>query len=105
MITSANFACKHWFANFACGGLNFQIEHHLFPKVCHVHYPAIRPIVMEAAKEFNLPYMEYETFTSAMMAHVRTLRSFGRDENYRGQWPADLEPDFLSGATKKWEAA
>lgn len=55
MRTTANFAPKSAVASFLLGGLNRQIEHHLFPKVCHVHYPAVAAIVRKTAAEFDLP--------------------------------------------------
>ncbi|MGY0037784.1 fatty acid desaturase family protein [Pedobacter sp. NJ-S-72] len=66
-------------AAFLCGGLNRQIEHHLFPKICHIHYPAIGKIVKETAEEFNLPYIESITFTAALQSHYRTLRKLGKE--------------------------
>ncbi|WP_448519267.1 fatty acid desaturase family protein [Rhodoflexus sp.] len=80
MRTTANFARNSRIANFLCGGLNMQIEHHLFPKICHVHYAAIAPIVQQTAKEFDLPYIENETFFSALQSHYRMLRKFGIEE-------------------------
>ncbi len=78
MYTTADFARKNPVANFLFGGLNFQIEHHLFPKVCHIHYSKISPIVEQTAKDFNLPYIENETFIGAIKSHVRILKAFGR---------------------------
>ncbi len=78
--TSADFATRNRLANFYCGGLNFQIEHHLFPRVCHVHYPAIAPIVKAAAAEFGVHYQEYPTFGSALLGHVRLMKRLGREE-------------------------
>jgi linoleoyl-CoA desaturase len=56
-----------------------QIEHHLFPKICHVHYRAISDIVQQTAQEFNLPYIENETFLSALQSHYRMLRKLGEE--------------------------
>lgn len=84
LITSANFGCKNPLVNFICGGLNFQIEHHLFPKVCHIHYPALAPIVRKTAEEFGLPYLEYPTFTEALGAHLRVLKQFGKNPDFVG---------------------
>jgi linoleoyl-CoA desaturase len=78
MRTTANFATNSKLAYFFCGGLNMQIEHHLFPKVCHIHYPAIAGIVKKAALEFNLPYHENDSFASALVSHYKTLKKFGR---------------------------
>ncbi|RZK54213.1 MAG: acyl-CoA desaturase [Pedobacter sp.] len=78
MMTTANFAVNSKVAAFFCGGLNRQIEHHLFPKICHIHYPAIGKIVKETALEFNLPYIESPTFGTALASHYRTLKRLGK---------------------------
>lgn len=77
MHTTANFAEKNRFVNYLCGGLNFQIIHHLFPKVCHIHYPKIAKIVKQTAHDHNLPYIEYNTFFGAVASHIRILKKFG----------------------------
>ena len=79
MQTTANFAPNSALAAFLCGGLNRQIEHHLFPKVCHIHYPVITAIVRETAHEFGLPYIENQTFSSALISHYRLLKKLGRE--------------------------
>ncbi|AKD04238.1 acyl-CoA desaturase [Pontibacter korlensis] len=79
MRTTANFAPKSALASFFLGGLNRQIEHHLFPKVCHIHYPAISSIVRQTALEFGLPYLENPTFNSALKSHYRMLRTLGKE--------------------------
>ncbi|QJW89969.1 acyl-CoA desaturase [Spirosoma taeanense] len=76
--TTANFAPQSMLAAFFCGGLNRQIEHHLFPKICHIHYPAITAIVKRTAHEFGLPYLENCSFGSALYSHFRLLRALGR---------------------------
>jgi len=76
--TTANFASKSNLASFLCGGLNFQVEHHLFPKICHVHYRNISRIVKETAVEYNLPYNENKTFFSALKSHYYFLKKLGR---------------------------
>lgn len=78
--TTANFAPRSWLASFLCGGLNRQIEHHLFPKVCHIHYPAIAAIVKQTAHEFDLPYLENATFGSALLSHYKILQTLGQPE-------------------------
>lgn len=77
MRTTANFATGSRLAGFLLGGLNQQIEHHLFPKVCHIHYPAISGIVRQTAQEFGLPYIENPTFFKALQSHYRMLKKFG----------------------------
>lgn len=79
MHTTANFATHSKIAAFFLGGLNRQIEHHLFPKVCHIHYGNISKIVKQAAGEFNLPYIENKSFLSALHSHFLTLKKFGKD--------------------------
>ena len=74
--TTCNFARKNRFISWWVGGLNFQIEHHLFPNVCHVHYPEIATIVKQTAEEFGIQYMEFETFSDAFRAHVKALKNF-----------------------------
>lgn len=78
MNTTANFARKNILANILCGGLNFQIEHHLFPNICHVHYTKISEIVKMTAEEHGIPYIESETFIGALKSHYHMLKQFGR---------------------------
>ena len=80
MRTTANFARKSFFSTWFCGGLNMQVEHHLFPRVCHIHYPNISEIVKTTAEEFNVPYIENETFLGALKSHYKMLKKFGIDE-------------------------
>lgn len=75
--TTSNFAMDNKIVNWLVGGLNFQIEHHLFPRVSHVHYPAIAKIVEGKCKEYNLPYNSYPTFTSALASHYRVMKQLG----------------------------
>ncbi|WP_316793494.1 acyl-CoA desaturase [Pedobacter frigoris] len=79
MRTTANFSVNSKITAFFCGGLNRQIEHHLFPKICHIHYPQIGKIVKETALEFNLPYIESTTFSAALVSHYKTLRRLGKE--------------------------
>lgn len=76
--TTANFATRNKLVSWLVGGLNFQIEHHLFPKVSHVHYPAISKIVRNVCAEYQLQYIEYPTMRRAVVAHVRFLRMMGK---------------------------
>ncbi len=76
--TTANFATKNKLISWLVGGLNFQIEHHLFPKISHIHYPAISKIVKATCKEYQLEYIEYPTMTKAIGAHVRFLKQMGK---------------------------
>jgi linoleoyl-CoA desaturase len=76
--TTMNFACNNKWLSWYVGGLNFQVEHHLFTRICHVHYPAIAPIVKKTAEEFGVPYLEKRTFGSAFRSHIRFLKTLGR---------------------------
>jgi linoleoyl-CoA desaturase len=76
--TTANFATKNKLICWLVGGLNFQIEHHLFPKISHVHYPAISKIIKETCNDFNVKYMEFRKMRHAVLSHVTYLRKMGR---------------------------
>ncbi len=76
--TTANFAPKQRLFSWFVGGLNFQIEHHLFPNICHVHYRKIAPIVEQTAREFNLPYRSLPSFRTALVLHTRLLKKLGQ---------------------------
>jgi len=78
MNTTMNFSRKNKFITWYVGGLNYQVEHHLFTKVCHVHYPMIAPIVKSTAEEFGIPYLENETFSNALRSHFSILGKFGK---------------------------
>ncbi len=75
--TTTNFSNNSRWFSWYIGGLNFQIEHHLFPNICHVHYRNISTIVKETAKEFGLPYKSTRTFVEALSMHARLLRTLG----------------------------
>jgi linoleoyl-CoA desaturase len=77
MKTTADFARTNKLLCWYAGGLNFQIEHHLFPKVCSIHYPAICRIVQEVAEKHGVPYHHHPTFLGAIRSHLRTVKSFG----------------------------
>ena len=72
--TTANFSTKSKVLTWLLGGLNFQVEHHLFPKISHVHYPELNKIVRETCQEHNIPYIEYKTFWQAFMSHIRVIK-------------------------------
>ncbi len=80
MKTTANFANKTVFFSWFVGGLNYQIEHHLFPNICHIHYKDISGIVKSTAKEFGVPYYEHETFFGAVKSHFTHLNQLGTGE-------------------------
>jgi linoleoyl-CoA desaturase len=75
--TTTNFGNKSRWFSWYVGGLNYQIEHHLFPNICHVHYRKIAGIVKETALEFGLPYKSASTFAAALLSHARLLKQLG----------------------------
>jgi linoleoyl-CoA desaturase len=76
--TTANFSRKNRFLSWYVGGLNFQVEHHLFPYISHVHYPEISEIVRTTAEEYGVPYLENKTFIGAVKSHFRFLYQLGK---------------------------
>ncbi len=76
--TTSDFARQNLFLNWYVGGLNFQIEHHLFPNISHVHYRKISPIVERTAKEFGIHYNLKESFVKAFGSHIRRLEALGK---------------------------
>jgi fatty acid desaturase len=90
VVASTSFAHDSAVWNFLLGGLNYQIEHHLFPSISHVHYPMVAPVVRQTCVEYGIEYNYYPTFYEAMMAHWRHLYEMGTK--------ADLD---ASGQSKK----
>jgi linoleoyl-CoA desaturase len=78
LYNTANFAPKAKLFSWYVGGLNYQVEHHLFPSICHIHYHKIAKIVEQTAKDFNLPYHSYDTFLSALSEHTKMLKNLGK---------------------------
>ena len=76
--TTANFATNSKLVSWLVGGLNFQIEHHLFPKISHVHYPQISKIIRQACEEYGIQYIEYPKVRYAVASHVAFLKQMGR---------------------------
>lgn len=75
--TTSDFARNNLFLNYYIGGLNFQVEHHLFPNICHIHYRKIAPIVEKTAHEFGFEYNLRPTFINALYSHIRRLKELG----------------------------
>ena len=75
--TTANFATKNKLVSWLVGGLNFQIEHHLFPRISHVHYPQISKIIKNTCDEFNVKYIEYKHMRQAIVSHAMHLKKMG----------------------------
>lgn len=78
LASTANFATTNRLLTWYVGGLNHQIEHHLFPRVCNVHYPDIRNIVRDIAHEHGLPYQHHPTLFQAIGSHYRLLKVLGQ---------------------------
>lgn len=76
--TTVNFAPENFFLTFYLGGLNFQVEHHLFSKISHIHYPNISPIIEKTCARFGIPYKFHPTFWGAITSHYRFLKRMGR---------------------------
>lgn len=87
MLTTANFG-KSRLTTFITGGLDHQIEHHLFPTICHIHYPALAPIVQACAREHGLPYLHSGSFLQAVASHARMLDRLGRGQEVESLAPA-----------------
>ncbi|MEB2783882.1 fatty acid desaturase family protein [Algoriphagus persicinus] len=79
LATTCNFAPKSKVLFWFVGGLNFQVEHHLFPDICHVHYKDIAPIVKATAEEFNVPYYSKPHFLMAVLDHFKMLYILGNE--------------------------
>ena len=75
--TTVDFASKNRLVAWLTGGLNYQIEHHLFPRICHVNYPAIAQLVEETCQEFEINYATHETLFAGVASHFRWLRKMG----------------------------
>ena len=75
--TTVDFSRSSKVESWLLGGLNFQIEHHLFPRVCHVNYPAISSVVEQTCREFGVRYREHLTFRAGLASHFRWLRRMG----------------------------
>lgn len=76
--TTANFATRNKLISWLVGGLNFQIEHHLFPKISHIHYPAISKIIKQTCEEYGIRYIEYRKMRHAIVSHATHLKKMGR---------------------------
>jgi len=76
--STANFSTKNKFITWFVGGLNFQIEHHLFPKISHIHYPVISDIVRQTCRKTGVPYIEHTGIFLAIASHIQHLKKMGQ---------------------------
>ena len=72
--TTVDFARGNRVLGWLIGGLNFQIEHHLFPRISHVHYPAVARVVEAACHEYGVTYRTHRSFAAGIASHYRWLR-------------------------------
>jgi linoleoyl-CoA desaturase len=91
--TTVDFARGNRVLGWLIGGLNFQIEHHLFPRISHVHYPMVARVVEDACREFGVTYLEHRTFGAGIASHYRLLRRLGRPDVATGTISALLLPE------------
>ena len=76
--TTVDFARGNRVLTWLIGGLNFQVEHHLFPRISHVHYPVVARVVEDTCREFGVTYLEHRTFAAGIASHYRWLRRMGQ---------------------------
>jgi linoleoyl-CoA desaturase len=80
VITAADFGTQSWLLNQLFGGFNHHVIHHLFPHICHVHYPAMTPILKEFSAKYNLPYRHKKYLLAAMFSHFKLLFRNGKKQ-------------------------
>lgn len=80
--STSNFARGSRLLSWLIGGINYQVEHHLFPNICHVHYRDISPIVEATAKEYGIPYHSHKTFFGALYYHTKMLKKLGHTHHH-----------------------
>ncbi|MBL3655128.1 fatty acid desaturase family protein [Fulvivirga sediminis] len=80
LATTSNYSPRSKSFSWLIGGLNYQIEHHLFPNICHTHYNKLSSIVATTAQEYGIPYLIKKSFWAAIIDHIKMLRSLGRIE-------------------------
>ena len=93
--TTVDFARGNRVLSWLIGGLNFQVEHHLFPRISHVHYPRVAHVVEATCREYGVPYREHRTFGAGIASHYRLLRRLGRPIVVTSMAPAALLPEPL----------
>ncbi|MCP3933402.1 MAG: acyl-CoA desaturase [Bacteroidetes bacterium] len=81
MLTTSNFSPSSSFFSWFIGGLNYQVEHHLFPNICHVHYRKISKIVQKTAEEYEVPYHSHKYFLKALWLHAKLLKELGKKDS------------------------
>ncbi len=79
--TTVDFARGSWTLCWLLGGLNFQVVHHLFPRVCHIHYPVLARIIEDTCRDFGVRYQAHRSFVAGIVSHFRWLRQMGRPQS------------------------
>ena len=77
LATTVDFGRSNPILTWFVGGLNFQVEHHLCPKICHINYPVISEVVEETCREFGVKYRAHKTFWAGVVSHFLWLRKMG----------------------------
>jgi len=80
--TTADFSRKSRFGSWLMGGINIHVIHHIFPRICHTHYPVLTDILKETAEEFGLEYQENERFIPALKKHYGMLKHLSKEDAY-----------------------
>ena len=78
VITTSDFSTDNWLINQLFGGFNHHVVHHLFPNICHIHYPKLTPILKKTAEKYNLPYKHNKYLFMAMLSHFKLLLQNGK---------------------------
>jgi len=106
-VTSSSNVGGEWLC-FLNGGLNYQIEHHLFPRMNHTHYPKVAPIVKEFCKEKNIPYLHFDSITENLQSTIQHLYDLGNEDYYydsgsecSSEFISDLDSDYSSDFDNK----
>lgn len=81
IATTSDFAPQNKVVSWFLGGLNFQVEHHLFPRISHVHYPAIQQIVAKVCNDYGVEYRYYPTMNAALASHFRHMKHLGQADH------------------------
>ena len=77
LATTVDFSRSNLLLSWLLGGLNFQVEHHLFPRICHVHYPQLSKIIEQTCLDCGIPFRSHHSFFSGVSSHYRWLRRMG----------------------------
>lgn len=97
LYTTCDYAPRSRIFSWLIGGLNYQVEHHLFPNISHIHYKNIAPIVRAKAKEYNLPYHVNQTFAHAVWEHMKMLKMLGNPQNKTDLAYAETDIQYSKG--------